>query len=285
MQSLFKFKDKGADINKLSFLYLELAKEGLPEFDIRKILAEESDKQSPYRTEQTTKRMVDIAIKFAKNGMKLEPNPISFSHEELDYIHSFRNEVLEKELFILFCLYKCHNGKPFNYKKRTFCMDCKISIKDFDLSNIIKEQNEDNTFYRKIPGRKAGGVLASDYIKSLYNENNIAFTIEKYDNVIYYYDYYFNPENYIFCYKCGKIVVKTKGNQRYCKECAKEIKNGIKYKDKKIVKCSSCGKYFEASTKSKVSLCMNCYKRKRKKDVLNNIKKYRCNQETRNDKS
>lgn len=260
MQSLFKFKDKGADVNKLALLYLELSKDGLPEFDIRKILAEESDKQSPYRTEQTTKRMVNIAVKFAKGGMRLEPPPISFSHEELDYIHSVGDEVIEKELFVLFCLYKCYNGKPFNYKKRTFCMDCKISIDDYNVKDIIKNRNDDNVFYRKISGRKAGGVLASDYIKSLYNENNIAFTIEKYDNVIYYYDYYFNPENYIFCNKCGKIIKKIKNNQKYCRECAREVDNGVVHPDNRIIKCSKCGKEFNIKPRSKRTLCSECYK-------------------------
>ena len=93
MQSLFKFKDKDEDVNKLAFLYIELSKNGMSEYDIRKILMEESNKQSIYRTEQSSKRMVDIAVKFAKGGMRLEPPPISFSYEELNFIHSFNNDI------------------------------------------------------------------------------------------------------------------------------------------------------------------------------------------------
>lgn len=223
MQSLFKFKNKDEDVNKLAFLYIELSKNGMSEYDIRKILMEESDKQSIYRTEQSSKRMVDIAVKFAKGGMRLEPPPISFSYEELDFIHSFNDDIIERELFIMFCLYKCYGKKPFGFSKRTFCKDCKIDISEYDVKKIIKSQDSDNIFYKKIQGRKDGGILASDYIKSLYNENNISFTIDCYDDVIYYYERYINPDKYLFCEKCGRIIKKNAA-QKYCTTCSKEIK-------------------------------------------------------------
>lgn len=223
MQSLFKFKDKDEDVNKLAFLYIELSKNGMSECDIRKILMEESNKQSIYRTEQSSKRMVDIAVKFAKGGMRLEPPPISFSYEELSFIHSFNNDIIEKELFIFFCLYKCYGKKPFNYSKRTFCKDCKIDISDYNIRNFVKNCDSENLFYKKIAGKKDGGFLASNYIKSLYNENNIAFTIDKYDDVVYYYERYINPDKYLLCQKCGRIIKKNAA-QKYCTTCSKEIK-------------------------------------------------------------
>lgn len=225
IQSLFKFKDKSEDVNKLAFLYLELSNKGLPECDIRKTLLEESDKQSIYRTEQSSRRIVDAAVKFAKGGMRLEPPPISFSYEELEYIHSFNNYIVEKELFIMFCLYKCYGKKPFGFAKRTFCKDCKIDISEYNIKEIVTTQESDNLFYKKVQGRRDGGILASDYIKSLYNENNIAFTIDNYDNVVDYYNRYLNPSRYLSCEKCGAAVKRIKNNQKYCKRCAKYVES------------------------------------------------------------
>lgn len=233
IQSLFKFKNKSEDVNKLAFLYLELSDKGLPECDIRKTLLEESNKQNIYRTEQSSKRMVDAAVKFAKGGMRLEPPPISFSHEELNFIHSFDDDIIERELFIFFCLYKCYEKKPFNYSKKVFCKDCKIDASEYDVKEIIESQESGNLFYKKIQGRRDGGILASDYIKSLYNENNIAFVIDKYDDVIYYYEKYINPDKYLLCEKCGQIIKKN-GAQKYCKDCSKKarIEKYKRYKTK-----------------------------------------------------
>lgn len=225
IQSLFKFKDKSEDVNKLAFLYLELSDKELPECDIRKTLLEESDKQSIYRTEQSSRRIVDAAVKFAKGGMRLEPPPISFSYEELEYIHSFNDYIVEKELFIMFCLYKCYGKKPFSFAKRTFCKDCKIDISEYNIKEIITTQESDNLFYKKVQGRRDGGILASEYIKSLYNENNIAFTINNYDDVVFYYEHYVNPFWYPLCERCGKIIKRSSTTQKYCKECSKKIKN------------------------------------------------------------
>lgn len=244
MQSLFKFKDKDEDVNKLAFLYIELSEKGISECDIRKILMEESDNQSIYRTEQSSKRMVDIAVKFAKGGMRLEPPPISFSYEELDFIHSFNNDIIERELFIMFCLYKCYGKKPFGFSKRTFCKDCKIDISEYNVKEIITTQESDNLFYKKIAGKKDGGILVSNYIKSLYNENNIAFTIDKYDDIVFYYENYINPDKYILCEKCGRIIKKNAA-QKYCTVCSKEIKkintrNRVrKYKNSKVTQIKS----------------------------------------------
>ena len=95
----------------------------------------------------------------------------------------------------------------------------------------------------------------------IYNENNIAFTIEKYDNVIYYYDYYFNPENYIFCKKCGKILKRKANSQKYCRECAREIKNNSHTEQERYIVCNKCGRVFVTSWKSRRLLCEECFKK------------------------
>lgn len=261
IQSLFKFKDKSEDVNKLAFLYLELSDKGLPECDIRKVLLEESDKQSIYRTEQSSRRIVDAAVKFAKGGMRLEPPPISFSYEELEYIHSFNNYIVEKELFIMFCLYKCYGKKPFGFAKRTFCKDCKIDISEYNIKEIITTQESDNLFYKKIQGEKDGGILASNYIKSLYNENNVAFVVDKYDDVIYYYERYINPDKYLLCEKCGQIIKKNNSNIKYCRECSNIIKNHTKESKVRYVVCKECKSVFSTSWKSKRELCDDCFKK------------------------
>ena len=221
MTFLFKIRDKNDVVKFLAEKGIELFSEGMAEYEVRDKLSEISRNQNPYRTEQSTKRYVNGAIKYIKSGMKTKYDPISFSKEELDYIQSIGDFVLEKEMFILFCLYKC-KGEHFSYKNTPFIKECKIKKSEFDVSKLITDNEDSNAFYCAL-NRYTGCVSPSEYIKSLYNEDNIVFTINNYEDVIYYYERYLNPSKFVVCKKCGRIIKKKNNNQKYCRDCAKEI--------------------------------------------------------------
>ena len=223
MTSLFKVGGKCDTITFLAKIGKEMFDNGIPEYEVREELTRICLDENPYRTEQSSKRYVNGAIKYIKSGMKISYDPISFSIEELDYIRSICNPVIEREMFVLFCLYKC-KGDSFDFKETAFIKECKIKRNEYDVSSIITTNSNDNAFYCPL-NKGVGSVFCSDYIKSLYNENNIVFTIENYDDVVYHYEMYLYPDRYFKCQKCKKIVKKKSNNQKYCKECSQEIKN------------------------------------------------------------
>ena len=54
------------------------------------------------------------------------------------------------------------------------------------------------------------------------NDSKIAITISDFRNFVYEYLRYFNPEKYIQCTECNKLIKPTNNRQMYCKECWKD---------------------------------------------------------------
>ena len=69
------------------------------------------------------------------------------------------------------------------------------------------------------------GTILLDYIKNCKQEGDVAFSISDFDNIGYYLDYYNGENSVIRCENegCEKLVKKTGKNQKYCKDCWKEI--------------------------------------------------------------
>src|SRR5699024_3197402 len=110
------------------------------------------------------KRYVNGAIKYIKSGMKTKYDPISFSKEELDYIQSIGDYVLEKEMFVLFCLYKC-KGEYFTYKNTPFIKECKIKKEELNVDKLITNNEDSNLFYCAL-NKHVGDITPSEYVKS-----------------------------------------------------------------------------------------------------------------------
>ena len=64
------------------------------------------------------------------------------------------------------------------------------------------------------------------------------------------------------CIDCGNVIGRHKKNHKSirCSKCQEEFEYKSKLKGNKVIQCVNCGKEVIVSSKSKKSLCEDCYK-------------------------
>lgn len=253
-------------------------KSGIPEYEIR--LKTESDlmKMHPFYGEKIAKYYADKFVLIAKKELKDGEKIIQFSKEEFEFIDtSFVDEADRLCMFVLMCLSKYYGGK-FDMKTSELENECHLKKGTVDIRKYVNNDPDKKLFCHSTVRDKRFFYYPSPYIEGLFNPDNICLTISNFYSIFYYYDYYHNPEKYLFCKRCGRILPKKKqekyggNNQTYCYKCAKiadkENKKSLQrlHEDWQLITCSKCGKEFRIGPKSKKTLCGRCYAEKRRKD-------------------
>lgn len=257
-------------------------KSGVPEYEIR--LKTESDlmKMHPFYGEKIAKYYADKFVLIAKKELKDGEKIIQFSKEEFEFIDtSFVDEADRLCMFVLMCLSKYYGGK-FDMKTSELENECHLKKGTVDIRKYVDNDQDKKLFCHSTVRDKRFFYYPSPYIEGLFNPDNICLTISNFYSIFYYYDYYHNPERYLFCKRCGRILPKKKQNpQTYCYKCAKvvtaENKKSLQrlHEDWQLITCSKCGKEFRVGPKSKKTLCGRCYAEKRREDVANNVRNFR----------
>nr|DAO97748.1 MAG TPA: zinc-ribbon family protein [Caudoviricetes sp.] len=253
-------------------------KSGVPEYEIR--LKTESDlmKMHPFYGEKIAKYYADKFVLIAKKELKDGEKIIQFSKEEFKFIDtSFVDEADRLCMFVLMCLSKYYGGK-FDMKTSELENECHLKKGTVDIRKYVDNDPDKKLFCHSAVRDKRFFYYPSPYIEGLFNPDNTCLTISNFYSIFYYYDYYHNPEKYLFCKRCGRILPKKKqekyggNNQTYCYKCAKivnkENMNSINrlHEDWQLITCSKCGKEFRIGPKSKKTLCGRCYAEKRRED-------------------
>lgn len=167
------------------------------------------------------KATTNKAISLANERECLDKKVISFSIKEIEFIHSFDNEPLERILFIMMCLYKCNDCMPFTVSKRFINSETKMN-KDMDtLYKLFNVMETEDIFVSKI---YQGTIYyhAGSKVEAIEEDSEYLVIASK-KNIIYHYLKNVNTEEkFIFCEHCGCIEKRNKKatKQRYCKECA-----------------------------------------------------------------
>lgn len=173
-------------------------------------------------------KKIDLFIKCAKEGSELENKTIKFSNNELDFIHKIGNITYEKIFFVLFCISKIYNNRYFYFTDREIFRCADVSWNgnnskdifqylilnnyiEYKIKKIEKNYGDEKIFYK-----------IKDEISGLFNENNVAFEISNFDNIIFYYLDYIKSGDFMICNNCGKIIKRTSNNQLYCKQCSQK---------------------------------------------------------------
>lgn len=248
-------------------------KSGSPEYEIRLNMEQEILKSNKYFGEKISKYYADKFVSIAKRELKDGEKIIQFSKEEFEFIDtSFVDEADRLCIFVLMCLSKYYGGK-FNFKPSELENECHLKKGTIDICKYIKRTPEENLFCCTTVRDKRFFYYPSPYIEGLFNPNNICLTISNFYSIFYYYDYYHNPEKYLFCKRCGRILPKKKQSpQVYCYKCAKLIKqeqdraSKCRHPSSQLINCSKCGCEFRIGPNSKKTLCGRCYAEKRRED-------------------
>ena len=167
------------------------------------------------------------------------------------------------------------DGGKFNFKPSELENECHLKKGTVDIRKYVNNDPGKKLFCHSTVRDKRFFYYPSPYIEGLFNPDNICLTIRNFYSIFYYYDYYHNPEKYLFCKRCGRILPrKSDKPQTYCYRCAKiadkENKKSLQriHEDWQLITCSKCGREFRIGPKSKKTLCGRCYAEKRKADQL-----------------
>lgn len=169
--------------------------------------------------------IVDNAVKTSKKQKIKKASEIIITKNEWNTIMSEPNERVQKLLFTYLCLgkyFKSNNDKTDKYY---------VGVKDADLWKISK------LHLRKIDRLKLlSNITQKGYITPTLNMSSIVNFIEgdgeeflKFkpcENMLYYYEKQIGAR-IIFCRVCGDIEKANANAQKYCKKCAKAVKNGV----------------------------------------------------------
>lgn len=227
-------------------------------------------------------RIIDKALNNARNKKKklIDIYSIPIYKNEIDYIHSLPIEYnLQKIIFTI--LVKIKLNKEISKILSNEEYDGYFSSKNLTDKEIIKLSNINNNknlqyfYYLEQIGYITTYYSGSMKINILYNipinKDEIAIEIKDYNNIGYYYDYYYNNNRIKLCEICQKPFKANSNNSKYCKE-----HQGYQHNTIRKVCCVDCGKEFIVDSRAvKKNRCDDCYKKYRRIQERNRMRKKR----------
>jgi len=166
---------------------------------------------------------VDSAIKIGMQYDLSTDIEIQIYKKEIELINTLQTIELRKMMFILLIIWK-FRGRPKRFK-----------VKNVDLLRLTEIKINNNVFWEYINEITKTKMLSlvgydnKDYYAVNFdledNENEIVFSINNYSNPIYYYLSLVEPDKYKNCVECGVKITLLNNKIKFCKECAKIIKN------------------------------------------------------------
>lgn len=69
------------------------------------------------------------------------------------------------------------------------------------------------------------GMIKLSFIYDIPKDNEVVLTMNRYDNIGYYYDYYVGRNKVKPCEKCDSLITGKNNKTKYCSDCAKFKKN------------------------------------------------------------
>ena len=140
---------------------------------------------------------------------------------EIEEIEKINDLDLQKIAFVMVCLAKWRNV-DFIYLN----VGSSIKMKDIcDLAMVKATKKNQNLFLYKLNLYKFLDIklrpLLKCFIPCITNSGKIAFECKINDNIIDFWE----TRHATRCLNCGNVFEKQGNKQKYCKECAKIVKN------------------------------------------------------------
>jgi hypothetical protein len=171
-------------------------------------------------------KLLNKMIKDLQNniGELFVVNNIKISSNELNAIKSINNNRMEKLAFVLLVyakIYNQMNGNQSNWinsELKDIFSDTKMAIGSTEQGKMIHKLKELGLL--DISKR-----VDCTNIKILFvDENDVTIEINDFRDFVYEY-LRWNGEKIINCENCNILVLQTNNKTKYCKACAKEVKN------------------------------------------------------------
>lgn len=167
-------------------------------------------------------KLIDEKVKKSQKLVLKTATPINITQVELDIIGSEDNIKCQKLMFVYLVLAKYYMS---NHKTDKYYVGCK----DNDIFNLCdmyvkKDEKLDLMHYLTKKGYITPTLSMSSIVNYVHEESEPILTLVPDNDMVYYYEQYLGGI-FINCEVCGKLVKKTNNRLKYCKDCAKEIKN------------------------------------------------------------
>ena len=204
-----------------------------------------------------------IAAKAGKYPL-FEISGVSITQSELDTIEALNNKILERLLFTMLCLAKLNNKRNpanngwVNTDTKDIFSYARISCKSIDKEIKIGElwQKGLIEFSKRNDNLNCRITFINENTE---NDKEVMF-ISDFRELGYEYLNY-KGQNFIRCAECGILTRGNKaGTKKYCKDCAAYTPQDIK----KVI-CVDCGKEFTIEPKSRVTRCVDCRVKERRR--------------------
>ena len=186
-----------------------------------------------YLTKDNLDMIYSRILEKANNYAYVFDITVDIYKEEMDIIINIQDEKAKNLLFVSLVYYKWAS-QVFHLRYNSYKRNCIMVIENdnelFKLAGISKLKVQDR--YKVFNYIYKNKLYITDTIKSTNyffipfakNEGEVVLSINNYDNILGWLNYYLNPKEYRICIVCGKVFKPNNNKQKYCKKCASFIK-------------------------------------------------------------
>lgn len=167
-------------------------------------------------------KIIDEKVKKSKNFKLKRAYVVGITKSELDTILKEDNYKCQKLMFVYLVLAKYYMSNNHTNKYYVGCKDNDI----FKLCDMYvrKQDKMDLMHYLTKKGYITPTLSMSSIVNYVNEDSEIIISLVPDEDMVYYFERYLGGI-FIECEVCGKLVKKTNNRVKYCKNCAKKIKN------------------------------------------------------------
>ena len=209
---------------ELQLLATYLRNEGLSDKQIELELHNFSKKYLNNYNKVKYYKIIDEKVKKSKKFILKRAYPVNVTQNELNTILKEDNYKCQKLMFVYLILAKYYMSNNHTSKYYVSCKDNDI----FKLCDMYvrKQDKMDLMHYLTKRGYITPTLNMSSIVNYIDDNDDIVMSLKPDYDMVYYFERYLGGI-FINCEICGKLVKKTNNRIKYCKDCAKKVKNRI----------------------------------------------------------
>lgn len=168
-------------------------------------------------------KFIDSVIQRSKKLKLKRAYPVNITKKEIDVILREENYKYQKLMFVYLVLAKYYMSNNHTEKYYVGCKD--NDIFNFCDMYMRKSDKMDSMHHLTKKGYITPTLSMSSIVNYVNEDSEIIMTFIPDNDMVYHFEKYVGGI-FINCDMCGRLVKKTNNRIKYCKECAKIVKNG-----------------------------------------------------------